>query len=433
MKRLLSISGSRKIKNIISCIIVAVLLVLALDKCSSLLELKTSTIKYTPFYEAKTNYDVIFLGSSHMYNTVYPMELWRDYGISSFNWGYSNCTPAVEYYLLQDLIKYTSPKLVVIDAYGIAETGHWTRYSVDSIGHYHAQFDRMPLSKVKIDAAEDVFEDYSGRADFIWDFMLYHNRWNILGKDDFDYDCSTEKGAEICSGTLGRTTYSKIPDGLKSDELYGFNMDAYLKMIEFCNEHDIPVLCVYTPCAAQEYNQRAANTMGDMVEEYPDCRYANMLNEGILNFDTDFIEDNDHLNYSGGTKTTAWMGQYLRDNYELDDYSENEYWKKDYEDYYEHKISLMMKQKSLPLYLPHLADEDLMAEAVIYDKRVLEFDQMNCLFDNAGISPKVEEGDGDICAALTIRSNRTGEIVEEASFKWEDPDDPHMFGIVKVK
>ena len=434
MKQRSFISGfSRKSKNIISCIIVISLLVIALIKCTSLFEIKTATIKYTPFYEAKTNYDVIFLGSSHMYNTIYPMELWKDYGISSFNWGYSNCTAAVEYYLLRDLVKYTSPKLVVIDAYGIAEFGHWTKYSADAIGQYHVQFDRMPFSMEKIHAARDAFEAYSGKSDFIWNFALYHNRWNALNKDDFEYELSPEKGASICSGSLGRTSYSKIPDGLKSDELYGFNFDAYLKMIEFCNEQGIQVLCVYTPCAAQEFNQRVANTIGDKVEAYPNCKYANMLNEGILNFDTDFIADNDHLNYSGGTKTTAWMGRYLRDNYELDDYSDNENWISDYEDYREFKASLMSEQESLPLYLPHLVDDDFTAEAVIYDKRVLEFEQINLLFDNAGIEPRLQETDGEVCAKLTIRSAETNEIVEKAEFKWKDPGNPEMFDIVKIK
>lgn len=434
MKQHLFISGfSEKSKNIISCIIVITLLILVMRKCSSVFELKTATAKYTPFYESNTNFDVIFMGSSHMYNTVYPMELWKDYGISSFNWGYANCTPSVEYYLMKDLIKYTSPKVVVVDIYGIAELGHWTKYSEDAIGQYHVQFDRMPLSKVKIDASRNAFDTYPGRNDFIWDFILYHSRWNSLTKEDFVYKDSPEKGASICTETLGKTTYTKIADELKSEELYGFNFDAYLALIEFCNEHDIQVLGVCNPCAASEVSQRAANTIGEIIEAYPNCRYYNMLNEGILDFNTDVIGDNEHLNYSGGSKVTERLGRYLKDNYELDDYSDNEYWISDYEDYFDHKVSLMTGQKSLPVYLPHLTDDDFDTEAVIYDDRVLMFDQLNDLFDNAGIEPVIAEGEEDICAKLIIRSGRTGELIEEARFKWEDSLDPHMMGIIKVK
>ncbi len=426
-------SSSGRGKKVISCIILVALLVLAIRECSEFLEIKTARDKYTPFYEAKTNFDVIFLGSSHMYNTVYPMELWKDYGISSFNWGYADCSPCVEYYLIQDLIKYTSPKVVVVDVFGIVEFGHWTKFQSDAIGLYHVQFDRMPLSKVKIDAVKDAFDAYPHRNDFLFNLMLYHNRWSILTKEDFDPVDSPEMGASICTDSIGRTSYERIPDDLKSDELYGFNYDAYLKLIEFCNERGIQVVSVYTPCAAQEFNQRIANTLGEIVEAYPNCRYYNMLNEGIVNFETDVIADNEHLNYSGASKVTEKIGQYLRDNYELDDYSGDENWTRDYDKYLEFKKSLIRQQKCLPVYLPHLIDDDFDTEAVIYDKRVLEFDQMIELFKNAGIDPVLEEADGDVCAALKIRSRDSGEIVEDVKFRWEDPDDPEMLEIIKIE
>ena len=112
---------SVKLKRIISCILFATLLLGAIVKCADLLEYKEARKKYTPFYESETNFDVIFLGTSHMWNHVLPMELWKDYGISSYNWGYSNCTPAENYYLIQDILKYTSPKVVVMDVYGLTE------------------------------------------------------------------------------------------------------------------------------------------------------------------------------------------------------------------------------------------------------------------------------------------------------------------------
>ncbi len=433
MKRDLFIfSFNRRTRQIISCLIVFFLLLISVMKCADLLEAKEARKEYAPFFEGKTNYDVIFMGTSHMYNSVYPMEMWRDYGISSYNWGYANCLPVVDYYLIQDIIKYTSPKVVVIDVFGIAEYGPWTKYREDAIGQSHVQYDSIPLSREKIRAAREAFDAYPGNDDFIWDFIMYHNRWNKLTKDDFEYEYTTEKGASICSGSLGMTSYNSIPKEWKSEELYGFNYDCYLALIDYCNKHGIQVLAAYIPFAAEEYNQRIANTIGNIVEEYPNCKYVNMLDEGILDFETDVIADKEHLNYSGGAKVTSWLGRYLKDNYELDDYSENEYWINDYKNYHDHKKDLMCREDSLPLYLAHLYDRDFSGEVRIFDETITRDKRLMHLMDNSNVAHVIQDGHDNICAELTIRSNISGELIEQAEFEWQDADERDMFDIVKV-
>ena len=50
---------------------------------------KDSREHFAGFYESKEEFDVLFLGSSQMYRSVYPMELWDEYGITSYNMGAS--------------------------------------------------------------------------------------------------------------------------------------------------------------------------------------------------------------------------------------------------------------------------------------------------------------------------------------------------------
>ena len=126
-----------------------------------------------------------------------PMELWDKYGIASYNWGYSNCTPAENYYLIQEILKYTSPKLIVLDVYGVIEYEQYNngKYRTDRIEQQHVQFDSFPLSLNKIRAAKDLFDDYEHNEDFIWNFIMYHNRWSELDRSDFEYELNKEKGA----------------------------------------------------------------------------------------------------------------------------------------------------------------------------------------------------------------------------------------------
>ena len=56
--------------------------------------------KYGPFFEDQQDYDVLFLGTSRVLDGISPMELWRDYGITSYNMGNSSeCLEVTEWVL----------------------------------------------------------------------------------------------------------------------------------------------------------------------------------------------------------------------------------------------------------------------------------------------------------------------------------------------
>lgn len=422
-----------RIKKIISSVIFVFLLIGAIAKCADVLEYKEARKKYTPFYESTTNFDVIFLGTSHMWNHVLPMEMWKSEGIASYNWGYSNCTPAENYYLLQDIVKYTSPKVVVIDVYGLTEYNGYEngKYKTDRIEQQHVQFDSLPIwSKSKYAASKDVFDNYASNEDFVWNFIMYHNRWTELGKDDFDYSFTTEKGARFLTG-LGETSYNPIPETEKT-EIKSVCYSYYIGIIEYCQKQNIQVLCAYVPFAASEKQQRIANTIGDIVEEYPNCHYVNMLNQGILDFSTDVCPDNGHLNYSGALKVTKWLGSYLSDMYSLDNYSNHVSWQDDYQKYYEFKVDRLMEQNILPAYLVQLIDSDFSAELSFYNANLYNSERLQRLCNNAGIEPTLEKTDSEYCAHLLIKSQITGDVVEELNFSCDNLENIDIYNIVEV-
>ena len=96
------------IKRSVSTVVFLCILAGVLCGVMNLMEKKTAREKYRAFYDSGTNFDVIFMGTSHAYNTILPQEIWSSNGISSYNWAYSNCTPAEDYYILQDVIRNTA-------------------------------------------------------------------------------------------------------------------------------------------------------------------------------------------------------------------------------------------------------------------------------------------------------------------------------------
>ena len=65
--------------------------------------------KNEEFVEDGEMYDILFLGNSHMTNSVYPMELWHDYGMVSYNLaGYANRLP-ITYWIMEYALECSTP------------------------------------------------------------------------------------------------------------------------------------------------------------------------------------------------------------------------------------------------------------------------------------------------------------------------------------
>ena len=82
MRRALSTSSFKRVVS------VALLLALVLSGVafwSRTLRMNDGYYKNTPFLQDDREYDVLFFGTSHVVNSVFPMQLWRDYGITSYN------------------------------------------------------------------------------------------------------------------------------------------------------------------------------------------------------------------------------------------------------------------------------------------------------------------------------------------------------------
>ena len=67
--------------------IFSLILLVLLWMLSGVLERKESQTKIAPFLDRAEDVDVLFLGSSHVLSAVYPMELFSEYGITSYNLG----------------------------------------------------------------------------------------------------------------------------------------------------------------------------------------------------------------------------------------------------------------------------------------------------------------------------------------------------------
>ena len=76
------------LKRIAACVVFISILLFSFYKVSNLLEVKNAKVKYDRFFDNDTDYDVIFMGTSHAYHSIFTQDLWNNYGISAYNWGF---------------------------------------------------------------------------------------------------------------------------------------------------------------------------------------------------------------------------------------------------------------------------------------------------------------------------------------------------------
>ncbi len=385
-----------RIKAVIGCIITLGLIIMSLRYSTDLMERKSSDLKYAAFFKQEADFDVLFMGSSHVINGIFPMELWNDYGIVSYNFGGHGNRLATSYWVMENAFDYTSPQLIVVDCYMLSDTSK----IVPDFSHTHSVFDTFPLSKTKVNAVFDLMEmeieeeetdtdnnkRVVNRMELLWNYTVYHSRWNELEEVDFQPEAGKEKGAESRIAVRIPERKDKIPAESKLEE-DTISVEYLEKMIQDCQNREIDVLLTYLPFPAGEKAQREANRVYDIAERYG-VNYINFLDMDIVSRETDYY-DNDHLNPSGAKKVTDYLGQYIMEHYSISDQRENivySDWYTDYADYAEYKISNLRMVESLDNYLMLLADKNYSVVVEINDPLVWNYDSYIHLFENLGVN-----------------------------------------------
>ena len=364
------------------------LLSVCISGATRLVQRKASISRMAPLLEDPTAYDVLFVGNSHMVNSVYPMELWREYGIASYNAAsHGNLMPMTYWTTRLLLTHYAVPKLVVIDVKDVGSDNKLTGSSADA----HMSLDCFPLSVTKAMAVRDLMSDpyltdddgtpYTElKSEYYFPLGKYHSRWNDLNANDFHPAHTRQKGAEMAVGVATPRDYDIVDS---TTEEYGIGFAYLRRLIELCQRRGAQVLLTHLPYPATDEEQVTANTVRFIAEEYG-VDYIDFVSlDQVVDYDTDCFDFNSHQNFSGAQKITDFLGRYLRDHYDLPDHSGDARWAADYDAFYEEKLAQLDGQSDLKSALSLLHDDTVSAVvAISADSGVYEDDRLMRLVHN---------------------------------------------------
>lgn len=355
----------RKLLHVLQAVAFFALLAFTLCVVSRVVERKQSRQKYGPFLENPQAYDVLFFGDSHVVNAIFPMELWEDYGLASYNLAsYGNSLP-VSYWTIRYALDYAQPKLIVL---GVKDAEKDYKLTGSS-GDLHTALDGLPLTRTKAQAIEDLLDDPEVRdddgnryVDMKWEYYIpfgkYHGRWNELNKGDFRYTPDRQKGALMAVGVCTPYDYEIIDDSEMLEEVgWGY---SYLRLIiRECKRRGIELMLVHIPHPALERGQMAANTVGSIAQEC-DLHYVDFVNlDQVADYNVDSYDPYSHLNPSGARKVTDYLGRFITEHYDVPDRRSDpayQSWNEDYAVYDRDKLNLIRGQKELKNLLMLLHD-----------------------------------------------------------------------------
>lgn len=324
---------------------------------SRIVENKLSYTKYNEFYQYSDDYDVLFCGSSHMMNAALPMELWKKYGIKSYNIANGAETIPVSYHVINNALDHSSPKVIVLDVFYAYSDSILPEASKEQP---HQFFDMVPVSNNKKDAVFDILKDSQDRWNYLFDFSIYHSRWNELTREDFFPENENMGGARMVL-----ESYSPRNTVFDPPELHEMarTPKTYLEKIkDLCDERNIHLICVVNPYAKWQEN-RLSNVDFEKEMDELGIDFVDLRDSDVVDIFADSA-DTMHVNICGERKLTDYYGSYLKEtgiNFDQID-PEDAAWNKRYQAYINTKAGFLSMCEDCSSLLTDLNDPDF-----IYD------------------------------------------------------------------
>ncbi len=291
-------------------------------------------------YEMERNtLDVLFIGSSHVFSSVSPEDIFNDYGITAYVQG-SSCQKIWQsYYYLKETYYTQKPKVVVLDTFmaldGSPQTEAFNREAID----------KMKLSPAKMEAIKTAVEFNSNEENFVsylFPIFRYHDRWEELKQEDYIWFVkgkdSPTKGFLPRIGSVP-ATFNELDytNELEESNVMNETCEVYLDKIKsLCEENGSTLILAKIPTCL--WNQTSSSTISQWAEErkveFLDYNAESKLREEVsIDWESDSLDGGNHLNYDGAMKFTKVFGKYLSEHFSFEDKREKpkyEKWKEDY-------------------------------------------------------------------------------------------------------
>lgn len=312
-----------KIRNIVLFLGIFVLLLVG---TSALFVPKDNTVSagiderdenaYGILAEEENTIDVIVVGDSLCYTGISPLRMWEEQGISSYVCGQTAQRMTESYYVLKRALENQQPEVVILETNLL----FWPSDTEEQIN-------------------QALFES----AAYYFPVFEYHNQWKHLDAGDIDeveyQNRINNKGFHMKWDCVPYTGGEYMVETMVAKEVPRVERFFLEKMVELCRDKGIEFVLLSLP-SPKDYNYESHNSAQMLAEKYG-ITYLdmNLITEEIgIDWNQDVLDGAEHLNVYGAEKTSIYLGNYLIENYGIQNHrGEEEYqsWNGCYDQYVE--------------------------------------------------------------------------------------------------
>jgi hypothetical protein len=251
--------------------------------------------------EEKDTIDVIVVGDSETYSAYSPLQIFKEHGFTSYICGTSAQRLCDTVSILETAFEEQSPELIVL------ETNCFYRYAGPNQN-----------------ADNNVLNDFAK----VFPVFKHHNRWKqyvgVAGTSHTEIEC-IRKGFKLRTNTVPYEGGPWMKETEKRKDFSGLVDEYLLQIYELCEQNGAELVLVTTP-APTNWTYAKHNAVSDWAMKY-EVKYLDMnFNHEEIGIDwtNDTRDGGNHLNYNGAKKVSAYFGEYLATEFELNDYREKE-------------------------------------------------------------------------------------------------------------
>lgn len=295
------------------------------------------------FYQLdKNSTEVLFYGSSVTAAAIDPFQLYKEYGIASYNLGVISQTMSGTYFWFQESLKTQKPKVAFVEIKTLGrKTDKLETKARKSYDYMNLGLNKLKYAVETVNSGKDLkgTEEEMDLWEYLFPLSVYHTRWSELSYEDYDFTLgnnrSDTKGYAALSNIFKYvSTYDQASDeagkydGFEEKEVefsqYNSTNKSYIKRIaQLAKEKGVELILFKTPDTS--WSVKKYNYVKEIAQEfgvkYIDLNLKSLRDEMALDFSEDGA-DAIHMNMNGAKKVTSYIGEYLHKNYQLTNYKE---------------------------------------------------------------------------------------------------------------
>ena len=275
------------------------------------------------YYQEAKNHEVIFIGDCEVYANFSPIQMYKDYGITSYVRGTSQQLIWQSLEILKETLKYEKPKIIVFNVNSM-------RYDKPvSEAYNRLTLDNMKWSQEKINMINSSMLEEETLLSYIFPILRYHSRITELTKEDLDYFLN-EKNITFNGFLINKNIkpYTSFPEQRRLPS-YTFKENVYKyldEMVKITKNNNIELVLIKAPSIYPYWYDEYEKQIIDYASKN-NLHYYNLkkvVDEVGIDYNTDTYDGGLHLNLNGATKLSKYFGKLLQDEFNLTDYRNNE-------------------------------------------------------------------------------------------------------------